>query len=346
MSEIAHFKKDDGRTLPVSDDFLLPFLSPTSPGTQYWESPPPGPPTDRQQGRVILQLHQALALLRKSGLELKSRKLLDIGTGNGLIPRLMLEFSDLESAVGADPYLNSEHTTSWQAHDQDEALQTMRDFIRDNSPDAFDYESYRHLLGYEHHSQTPDRYAYAEQGAKNYRFAQVGAHELAETGERFDLFYVKAIDHIPNWNRIFESISEVANDDAAICIKHFSFFSFLGPHRYATTNIPWGHLLLTDDEYRRFAREFHSDRADQMIDFYFTGLAYPRTSMSELVKMAYRHGFLPQVIINEPLRNLGQFNQLIEQVDDFWDIIRENHPDVSAEEMFSGRYHIVLRRPS
>jgi hypothetical protein len=192
----------------------------------------------------------------------------------------------------------------------------------------------------------PDRFPYVEQGAKSYRFAQVGAHDLTDTGEQFDLFYVKAIDHIPNWDGIFESITSVANDDATICIKHFSFFSFLGPHRYTTTNIPWGHLLLTDDEYRRFAREFHGDRADQMIDFYFNGLAYPRTSMSKLVKMAHRHGYIPQVIINEPLRNLREFHQLTEQVDDFWDIVRDNHPDVSAEEMFSGRYHIVLRRLS
>ena len=56
------FKKDDGRELPVSDEFLLPFLSPASPGTRYWEPPPPGPVSDRQRGRVVLQLHQARAV--------------------------------------------------------------------------------------------------------------------------------------------------------------------------------------------------------------------------------------------------------------------------------------------
>ena len=137
-----------------------------------------------------------------------------------------------------------------------------------------------------------------------------------------------------------------AAEDAVFCIKHFSFFSFLGPHRYATTNIPWGHLLLTDDEYRRFAREFHGQRADKMIDFYFNGLAYPRTTMSGLVRIAHDHGFLPVTIINEPLRNLAEFQGLTGRVEDFWSIMRENHPDLSAEEMFSGRYHIVFKRGS
>ncbi len=344
MKVLAHFEKDDGRKLPVSDDFLLPFLSPTSPGTNYWDSPPPGPMLDRQRGRVVLQLHQVLALLAACGVDLAGKRLLDIGTGNALIPRLMLQFSDLDAAVGTDPFLSGEHTTSWQAHDEDDALLEMRDLIVSHSPEALEYAHYQQLLGYEHHSQIPARYPYRKQPAKNYRFAKIGAHDLAELDERFDVFYVKAIDHIPDWEGIFAAVVASATDDAVFCIKHFSFFSYLGPHRYATTNIPWGHLLLNDDEYRRFAREFHSHRADQMIDFYFNGLAYPRTPLSELVKMAHRHGFLPQVIINEPLRNLTEFHHLSNQVDGFWEMVRENHPELSAEEMFSGRYHIVFRR--
>ena len=78
MKVLAHFEKDDGRKLPVSDDFLLPFLSPTSPGTNYWDSPPPGPMLDRQRGRVVLQLHQVLALLAACGVDLAGKRLLDI----------------------------------------------------------------------------------------------------------------------------------------------------------------------------------------------------------------------------------------------------------------------------
>jgi len=42
VSDVSYFVKDNGVKLPVSDDFLLPFLNPTSPGTNYWDSPPPG----------------------------------------------------------------------------------------------------------------------------------------------------------------------------------------------------------------------------------------------------------------------------------------------------------------
>src|SRR3546814_17403555 len=65
-------------------------------------------------------------------------------------------------------------------------------------------------------------------------------------------------------------------------------------------------LLLTDGEYRRFAHEFHGDRAEQMIEFYFNGLAFPRVPMSRMVRMALEHGFVVQLIANEPLRNVNR----------------------------------------
>ena len=96
---IRHFEKDDGRKLPVSDDFLLPFLSPTSPGTNYWDPPPSGPMTQRQRARAVLQLHQALSMFRRCGVNFRGKKFLDIGTGNGMLPRMMLEFSEIEAAI-------------------------------------------------------------------------------------------------------------------------------------------------------------------------------------------------------------------------------------------------------
>jgi 2-polyprenyl-3-methyl-5-hydroxy-6-metoxy-1,4-benzoquinol methylase len=344
MAEIRHFIKDDGRKLPVSDDFLLPFLSPTSPGTNYWDSPPPGPMNERVLGRLLLQLHQALQLFRKCGVDFKGKKFLDIGTGTGMLPRLMVEFSEIESAVGADPYLIGEHKAGTRTTDEDDALRMMKEFILTHSPGALDYENYRQLLGYEHHTLIPERFEYQEQSEKSYRFEKIGAHDLDQLGEMFDLVYVKAIDHIADWEGIFRAVAAVANPGAVFCIKHFSFFSYLGPHRYATTNIPWGHMLLTDAEYRRFAHEFHAYREEQMVDFYFSGLSYPRTPLSELMRMAQRNGFLPQVIINEPLWNFAEIHGLTEVVDDFWEIVGERWPSVSTEEMFSGRYHIVLRR--
>ncbi len=344
MSDVSYFVKDNGIKLPVSDDFLLPFLNPTSPGTNYWDSPPPGTAHARQRGRILLQLHQLIDLLRRAGIDTRGKRMLDIGTGNGMIPRLMLEFTELGSAVGIDPYLDGEHKSSWQVHDRDGLFAELADFILKESPDEFDFQKYKALTGDQHFSMRPEVAPYRKQPVKEFRFAKIGAHDIEELGETFDIFYAKAIDHIPDWDGIFRAMRGSSNPGALIVIKHFSFFSFLGPHRYASTNIPWGHLLLTDDEYRRFAHEFHAHRADQMIDFYFNGLAFPRVPMSRLVRMALDYGFVPQVIINGPLRNIADFYPLARKVDNFWSLVAENWPDVSAEELFSGRYHMIFRK--
>lgn len=342
----THFVKDNGVKLPVDDKYLLPFLSPTSKGTQYWDRPPSVPEElHRRFGRIFLQVHQLLDLLLRAGIDLKDRRMLDIGTGNGMIPRLMLRYSALRAAVGSDRYLENTHKTSSPLYDRDRIFEDMCALIEQKCPGEFAFEKYAEMTkGHQHHSLKPGPVPYTVQAAKDFSFQQLGAHDLDKLEGKYDLIYCKAIDHISDWNRIFEAISAVAGEDAVVCIKHFSFFSYLGPHRYATTNIPWGHLLLTDDEYRRFAREFHAHRAEQMIDFYFNGLAYPRTPMSGLLQIALRHGFYTHTVINEPLRNTADVQPMTAAVPDFWKLLAANHPTASAEELFSGRYHILFRR--
>lgn len=340
------FTKNDGRKLPVSDDYLLPFLNPTSPGTNYWDPPPPNNKDAelRGNGRILLQLHQVIELLTRCSPSLKGKRLLDIGTGNGMIPRLILHYSDVESAVGIDPFLDGEHLSSWQVHDHGEMFKGLTKFIDQCSAGEFRNESYQYLAGHMDYTLKPGPVPLRPQGQKKFRFEKIGAHDLGQLNEKFDIFYAKAIDHIPDWPGIFKACAAAANRDALIVIKHFSFFSYLGPHRYATTNIPWGHLLLTDDEYRRFAREFHGHRANEMVDFYFNGLAYPRNTLHQMVMMAADHGFAMHVVINEPSRSVEKYLPLVSEVEDFWDIVRQNHPTVSVEEMLSGRYHIVFKK--
>jgi hypothetical protein len=56
------------------------------------------------------------------------------------------------------------------------------------------------------------------------------------------------------------------------------------------------------------------------------------------------HGVVVQVVINVPPRNVAEFCPLTCEVADLWAVVARNWPDVSDEERFSGRYHIVFRR--
>ena len=342
--DIHYFKKDDGTELPVSDDFLLPYLSPTSKGTHFRESAPAGDINERQQGRVLLQIHQILHLLQEYGIDLTDKVMLDVGTGDGLIPCLMLELSELKSAVGSDPYLDGEHATSWQPHDHNKAFQDVVGFLRKYCPGKICFESYRHLVGYENYSLRPGNVHCREQPEKQYRFEQIGAHDLEKIGQRFDFLYCKAIEHIHDWDGVFRSFSAATVEGGVAYLKHRSFFSYLGPHRYSSINIPWGHLLLTDQEYERFVDERFGDQAEKIKKFYFEGLSYPRQTVSDMIETASRHNLVPVAVITEPTRFVDKVYRYTREIKGFWKIVRENFPGVATDEVFSGMHHILLRR--
>lgn len=339
------FTRDNGQELPFSDDrYLFPFMLPTSKGTHFRDGPPPGDLMPHQKGRILLQVHQLLHLLREYGVDLAGKRLLDVGTGNGMIPKLVLELSELESAVGADPYLDGETVVSWQVHDHDEAFRDLRAFLHTHCPDTLDYSAYRHLLQHENYSMLPQPLALPGRRQKRYRFARVGAHELPELEERFDIVYAKAVEHISDWDGMFAALAAATNAGAVLYFKHRTFFSYLGAHRRGSIGMPWGHLLLNDGEYRRCVEQFYPADAAKMIDFYFNGLTYPRASVPEMVRVAAGHGFVPVVVISEPTRHADRVLALAKDVENFWDIVRENHPGVGADEILAGMYHILLRK--
>lgn len=344
MPRSMYFEKDDGRRLPVGDEYLLPFLTPTTVGSHYREQAPSGEVKDRQYGRMLLQVHQLLHLFREFGVELKEKALLDIGTGSGVVPRFLLEMSGLARAAGADPNLTGEDLTSWHAHDADKTLLEMRELIQKVGTSPLQWEAYEHLLEHEDSTLRPMPISLPSISSKPFCRHNVSAHQLSKLGRKFDLFYSAwAMEHISDWKEVFKNIRSVAEGNAVVYFKHRSFFSYLGPHRYSTLDSPWGHLLLTESEYKRFARERHPGIADEMIDFYYNGLTYPRVTVSGMIQLAADLGFLPIAVIVEPSRHLLKTQSFIGGIDGFWEMIGENFPSVGAEEMFSGIYHILFR---
>ena len=136
-----YFIKDNGIRLPVSErKYLLNFLTPTSKRVKYYQSPPPSEVSTRQIGRMLLQVHQILSIFKSLNIDLRNKTFLDLGTGNGMIPKILLEISSIKDALGADPYLDGEHTTSWQKHDHDKTIQKLRKYIKIKNKNKIDFQ--------------------------------------------------------------------------------------------------------------------------------------------------------------------------------------------------------------
>ena len=92
---------------------------------------------------------------------------------------------------------------------------------------------------------------------------------------------------------------------------NIDLFFILGAHRYASIGIPWGHVILNENQYKKFIKRNYKEREDQMINFFYNGLNYPRSSVSDLLKFATKHNFrLKLITIEPPHYNKNQLNIL------------------------------------
>ena len=113
------FRLDSGNKIIVNEKkYLLNLLNPTSKNTKYYDPPPQGKISKIQIGRIILQVHQILSLVNKLGYKFQNKTFLDIGCGNGMIPRLISSLTGIKYSYGIDPFLDGEHQTSWPKHNQ------------------------------------------------------------------------------------------------------------------------------------------------------------------------------------------------------------------------------------
>jgi len=330
------------------DKFLFPFLSPTSKGTQYWEAQPSGELTDRQIGRIILQIHQLVERINKTKVS-DHISFLDIGTGNGLIPKLLPYFLRLKISHGCDPFLDGEHQTSFQKHDREQEFNKIIKYLKKvvSENNILEFENYSNKTASEHYYGKPSPVKLNENNIDNekyFKFFQVGAHNLDELENDYDYLYCKAIEHIPDWNTIFEKAFKASSKKAIFYLKHKSFFSYLGAHRYSSTGIPWGHLRMNNSEYEEYIKHFFPERSHDIKNFFYEGLAFPRHTIGEMIEIASSNGWKFGSVEYERSKHIESFqNILFSNRCLIYSEIKEIF-DVSKEELLSGLIHIIFTK--
>ena len=329
------------------DKYLFPFLSPTSPGTEYWESQPSGELTERQIGRICLQVHQLAEKIIKTTSK-KDISFLDIGTGNGFIPRLLPLFINLKVSHGIDPFLDGEHKTSFQKHNREREFNKVIKFIEQfyDEKKFFSFKNYSSKTKNEHYYSKPlDINIKLNKEISNiYKFFKIGAHFLDELNYRYDYLYCKGIEHIHDWPTIFEKAYSGSSKNAVFYLKHKSFFSYLGPHRYGATGLPWGHLRMSDKEYEVYVEKIFPRRYKDIKNFYYEGLSYPRNTIGQMIEIASKKGWKLGSVEFERSKNIKSFQTfLFENNSEIYKQIKVNY-DVSVEELLSGLIHITFSK--
>ncbi len=344
------FKTSSGNILPVNENkFLKPFLTSTSPNTKYWESPPANNMSDTYLTSKLMQIHQLMDIFKSLGVNLKDKSFLDIGTGNAFLPKTLLCMTKLKSAIGADPFQPNETTSAFQPDNTDHNFKMFVKYIQNFSKRKISYSLYKKFCKEKAEKETfiPQDLKFEKINFKKlkfYNFKPYGAHELNKLNKKFDLIYCKAIEHIPDWNKMFQNLKFVSKKRTLVYFKHRSFFSYLGPHRYASTAIPWGHVLLKDNEYKKYVSQFHKNRSKKMIKDFFSDLSYPRHSISEMNQMMNKKGFSLKCVKVETPPYVNKITKFSTEIKNFWNIVKKNYPNLNSDELFSSIHHIVFER--
>ena len=312
--------------------FLLPFLSPTTPGTNYWDSPTEAKITglsEREISRIVFQVAEISRILddNKNLINQNNAEIsfLDVGTGNGMVPRLLSTINNSINATGIDPFLHGGHKTSWQKSDSEENLKLCMELWKN---------SYKCNIS---------NHIYKQNYVEYKRFLD---EHIEKSNQQYKVVYCKAIEHVPNWSDFANQLCSVLEVGGLLIIKHRSFYSYLGPHRYSTTGIPWGHCLLNDTEYQEYSKEFHPERSDIMYDFYKNGLSNPRMTLRELIQKCNSNNLeLVNLNLSKPKYSKRQLD-LIKAMPSYVDLILDKNFLLSFEEMTSGLITLVLQKHS
>jgi len=320
--------------------FLLNYLTPTSKGTNWYEPPPEGKINNRNIGRILLQFHQFAEIVNRYDLFKKKKiKFLDVGTGNGILPELISKFFKVKYSHGMDPYEDGEHATSWRRGTRKILLKKVLEKIKKN---FISYKNYKNFLNYENFSKLPQDLKLSH-GEGNWKFKKSHIEKLS-TNLKYNLFFLKCIDHIHNWDFLFKEITKRSEKKSLLVIKHNSFFGFNGAHRFASTFIPWGHVILNEKDFIKYAKKFHNNRYQEMINFYYNGLTYPRQSIDDLISILIFNKwkilnieYSPNKNFNLQINHLGGLNK-------FKNLVKRNFRNIGLDELSSSRIIITAEK--
>ena len=345
------FKLDNGSVLPVNQNlFLTPFLTKTTKGTNFFDPPPKTQVSKSYFASKVWQLHQFLDIFNTININLKKKTFLDVGTGNGLIPKVLIATKSIKSVLGTDLYSPYEHGSANIPLENEINTKKFFKIISKCIKNGFlNYDYYKNNL-----NEKAELGVFNPQNiclkkpifalSNKYKFKKYGAHSLGSLNQKFDIIYCKGIEHFPDWKKVVKNFKLVSRKNSIVYLRIRPFYSYLGPHRYATTCIPWGHALMNDNEYERYVMEHHSNRKDQMLNSFYNSITYPRYTINDLINIFEKNNFMlyGQKIETPPFLEKIFMNK--KKIKNFDNIIKERVNNLDKNELFSSSQHLIFKK--
>jgi len=343
------FITDQNISLPVSEKkYLLPFLTKSSKGTKYYDTPATLKVKKKYFAEKLLQFHQFVDIFNSIGVNLKNKNFLDVGTGNGIIPKALLLTNKVNTATGTDMYSPYEHGSA-KIPIEDRNFEKFTKYLKKSIiKNKLFYKLYSNDIKEtaEKNIFRPDDISVEKFNFKklrSYQFLKIGAQKLEKINKKFDIIYCKGFEHIHNWKLVLENFNSISKKNSCVYLKIRPFISYLGPHRFATTAIPWGHALLTEKEYKRYVNEFHYERREQMLRDYYDTLSFPRYSTDELIRLFEKKNFILLCQKTETPPYIEKIIKFKNKIKDFDFLLKKNNR-ASNLDLTTSVQHLVFKK--
>ena len=82
---------------------------------------------------------------------------------------------------------------------------------------------------------------------------------------------------------------------------------------------------MNNAEYKKYVSKFHNERKKKMIDFYYSGISYPRFTVNDIIEEFLKNGYQMILKINENGRFNNEKSKKSKLILDNWKIVKKRH---------------------
>ncbi len=154
----------------------------------------------------------------------------------------------------------------------------------------------------------------------------------------FDFIYsASVVEHLPNLQRAFSEMARVLKPGGMMIHHVDPFFSPKGGHASCTLDFPWGHVLLTPSEFRRYLQQWRPYEHDHALTAYTCNFTSPRASLFDLEQIICQTGLTIIAWQEDRYPDHSPTNNT-------WRHAKALHPTVGLRDLAVDRLNLVLMK--
>lgn len=163
------------------------------------------------------------------------------------------------------------------------------------------------------------------------------SHSIFED-ESFDvLFSNTVLEHISELEKGFKEMHRILRP-GGVCVHIYNpFFSYNGAHTVCSTDHPWGHCVMTEQEYDRFLKEKYPDHYQRSIQFFHHDLN--KKSLCEFEKALSNSGFSEITLLKESNLNVLQL-----MISGTLEKTRKIYPSCTLEDLTTNSVILICKK--